>query len=227
MDILFNILIAAGCFAVLGIISGILCTVFPKVKKSVVKKTVAEEKSTMKAFVKCAGKNIEKRYTFSDTPDCATADSLYGGMTKCRFACLGMGSCKNVCPQGAISLKDGVAYISAALCDGCGKCADACPRGIIELVDEERCVNIACSNRDEALYVEKMCDAGCIACGQCVNNCEYGAILIEDNLAVIDYEKCIFCGRCAEVCPKKIIAAPKVYEAFDESEYFAISEEVK
>ena len=28
-----------------------------------------------------------------------------------------------------------------------------------------------------------------------------------DNLAVIDYSKCVDCGLCATVCPKKLIDA--------------------
>lgn len=226
MDILINILIAAGCFAVLGIITGILSAAFPKAEKQGSKKAPKEEKRDKRAFVRCAGKNIEKRYTFSDTPDCATADTLYGGATKCRFACLGMGTCAAVCPRGAILMKDGIAVVDALRCDGCGKCAEVCPRGIIELIPENREVNVLCRSTEEALYLEKMCDTGCIGCSLCVNNCEYGAISVEDNLAVIDYEKCTACGKCAEVCPRGIIVAPKVEEDFDENEYFEISEEL-
>ena len=38
-----------------------------------------------------------------------------------------------------------------------------------------------------------------------MRNCEQGAIRLENNLAVIDYDKCISCGKCAEKCPVKAI----------------------
>lgn len=35
----------------------------------------------------------------------------------------------------------------------------------------------------------------------CEKNCPKDAIHVEDNLARIDYEKCINCGKCVSVCP--------------------------
>ena len=32
-----------------------------------------------------------------------------------------------------------------------------------------------------------------------------GAIMMEDNLPIIDYKKCIACGKCVEKCPTKVI----------------------
>ncbi|MCM8762145.1 MAG: 4Fe-4S binding protein, partial [Candidatus Omnitrophica bacterium] len=39
----------------------------------------------------------------------------------------------------------------------------------------------------------------------CVKVCPQQAITLQNNLAVIDYEKCDNCGRCVEECPRKII----------------------
>ena len=36
-------------------------------------------------------------------------------------------------------------------------------------------------------------------------NGQAGAIKLENNLAIVDYEKCDGCGTCKEVCPKKCI----------------------
>ena len=35
--------------------------------------------------------------------------------------------------------------------------------------------------------------------------CPEGAIAMDNNLPVIDYEKCTGCGTCAGVCPAKCI----------------------
>ncbi|MDR3179288.1 MAG: 4Fe-4S binding protein [Holosporaceae bacterium] len=42
---------------------------------------------------------------------------------KCKRCC----SCKEVCPVGAVSEKDGVMVIDESICLGCGCCAASCP----------------------------------------------------------------------------------------------------
>ncbi|MDR3151694.1 MAG: 4Fe-4S binding protein [Holosporaceae bacterium] len=41
-------------------------------------------------------------------------------------------SCTEVCPVGAVTIKDGVAVIDDSLCLNCGCCAAACPVKAIE-----------------------------------------------------------------------------------------------
>lgn len=43
--------------------------------------------------------------------------------------CVGCGGCMAVCPQKAISLRDGKAVVDRALCRGCGGCVAVCPVG--------------------------------------------------------------------------------------------------
>lgn len=42
----------------------------------------------------------------------------------------------------------------------------------------------------------------CIACGDCVEACPVGAIVMVDEVAVIDMGECIRCGTCHGACPQ-------------------------
>ncbi len=48
--------------------------------------------------------------------------------------CTGCGICKDVCPQHAIAIKNGLALVNDDLCIQCGTCADVCPAGAIREV---------------------------------------------------------------------------------------------
>lgn len=49
------------------------------------------------------------------------------------------------------------------------------------------------------------CTYGCLGFGDCTRACNYDAIQVVDGLATVDYEKCVGCGACANVCPRNII----------------------
>lgn len=50
--------------------------------------------------------------------------------------CSGCGACVDVCPAGAIAIRDGVANIDQELCTECEACAAACVEGAILTVTE-------------------------------------------------------------------------------------------
>lgn len=52
----------------------------------------------------------------------------------------------------------------------------------------------------------KVCTYSCVGYGTCVEACAFDAIHINDEgIAVVDVEKCVACGKCAEVCPRQVI----------------------
>ena len=130
---------------------------------------------------------------------------MQGGPLECSYGCLGMGTCKAVCPYDAIEIVDGVAKVMSDKCKACGKCVAACPRGIINIVSFDQDVFVSCSNHNKGAELRSMCNIGCIGCSLCVKNCEFDAIHVDNFLAHIDYDKCTNCGKCATVCPRKLI----------------------
>jgi Fe-S-cluster-containing hydrogenase component 2 len=127
---------------------------------------------------------------------------FFQGKGKCDFGCLGFGDCANVCPFGAIEIRDDLARINRSLCVGCGKCLSACPNKLITLISETKKVAVACSNVEKGALTRKACTHGCIGCLKCQKTCPSEAIKIENGyLARIDYEKCTDCGECTAVCP--------------------------
>ena len=85
-------------------------------------------------------------------------------------------------------------------CTGCGLCIKACPKRIIVMRPQKRQIYVACKSLDTGLLTMKACDQGCIACGKCVDVCKFDAINVENNLAVMNYEKCTQCGLCEKAC---------------------------
>lgn len=155
------------------------------------------------ALVRCGGCTDKTacKLTYRGVSSCKAANQFYGGDRKCRFGCLGYGDCEAVCEYHAISIVDGLCRINPALCRGCGKCVKACPKGIIGLFDGSTRGIVRCASHDKGAVVRKACTAGCIGCMKCTKVCTHDAIKVENNLAVIDPQKCVGCGDCAANCP--------------------------
>ncbi len=173
----------------------------------------AQDVTEMAAYVSCNGncKATKKVTEYEGITSCAALSKLYGGNNACNYGCLGLGDCANVCPVGAICLKDGIAHVDYRVCVGCGMCIKTCPKNLIRFVPLASPVAIMCSNREKGAVALKKCKNACIACKKCENTCPSGAIKVIDNLAQIDYGKCIACLKCAEVCPTGVIKTKETY----------------
>ncbi|MGI6152536.1 MAG: 4Fe-4S binding protein [Christensenellaceae bacterium] len=158
------------------------------------------------ARIMCVGSNGHNvnKFEYNGAQDCRAAYATAAGFKACRFACLGLGTCAKVCKFGAITMgKEGIAYIDEDKCTGCGRCVEQCPRDSIAVLDRDVDVYAGCTNKDKGKPVTEVCTAGCIGCGICAKSCPFGAIVMEDNLPVIDPEKCRSCWVCVEKCPRK------------------------
>ena len=138
--------------------------------------------------------------------------NLYGGDTGCPFGCLGCGDCVRACQFGAISIdpQTGLPVVDEEKCTACGSCVKACPRNIIELRKKGpkgRRMVVECVNKDKGAVARKACKNACIGCGKCQKVCEFDAIVVENNVAYIDFTKCRLCRKCEAECPTGAIHA--------------------
>ncbi len=171
---------------------------------------LAIDAAPKKALPHCGG-NSEEAYSYSGVATCKGASQLLSGNKKCPYACLGLGDCAAVCPEGAITIdpERHVATVDWNKCTGCGICTKECPRGVIELVPattkvEHRCLYFPLRN----IPGRERCEAGCTHCMRCFRACENGAITWnkEKGIPEFDAEKCVLCMKCVEECPPKCLA---------------------
>ena len=159
------------------------------------------------ALIHCLGSYdfTTDKMEYDGIMSCAAAAQLAGGITSCRFGCMGLGDCMNACAYNAINICNGVAAINPDRCKGCSMCVKACPKGLISFVPLKNQAVVRCSNCDKGAATNKVCGIGCIGCTKCVRVCEFDAVKIVDSHAVVDPEKCTACGKCVEVCPRHVI----------------------
>jgi Na+-translocating ferredoxin:NAD+ oxidoreductase RNF subunit RnfB len=159
------------------------------------------------AVIHCGGDchTTKMRFIYKGVQSCRAANGFYSGSESCSYGCLAYGDCIEVCPEGAITIVDRLAQIDKNRCVGCGLCMKECPCGVIGMRDRGKKVDVRCSSKDPGKVVKASCSAGCIGCKICEKNCPEKAIMVENNLARIDYEKCTSCGLCVTKCPTKAI----------------------
>ncbi len=192
----------------------VACTV--KCKKKIIVDThhdLTKLKETV-AFVGCSSGKAGGVFRREKLESCLNAvikgDPLALGL--CSTGCCGLGDCEKVCRFGAISVKEGCAWVDPEKCVGCGDCVYACPRGIIRMIPYQGTKLVPCSSTDDYEDKAQVCDSACIACGDCAANCPGGAITIQERHAVIDPLICENCQICQYMCPRKIIVEQPVEE---------------
>ena len=176
-------------FAALGLLAGILLSVFSKI--------FAVEKDN----------RIDKIKEVLPNANCGACG--FSGCEAYATAIVNDGAKTGLCIPGGdatsqkISDIMGVAFEDIIECKAVVRCNGKCnvtkDKYIYEGAD-----SCAASN---ALYSgKKQCTAGCLGLGDCVKACKFEAIKIIDNVAVIDREKCTGCGMCKEACPNDLIS---------------------
>lgn len=110
--------------------------------------------------------------------------------------------CREVCPRGAISMKNGKSVIDQEKCIRCGKCKNVCPYDAIS--HQMRPCLAHCGVN--AIYSDQKGRAcidndKCVSCGQCMVSCPFGAIA--DKSQIFQLIRAIQSGRkiIAQVAP--------------------------
>ncbi|NQT28801.1 MAG: RnfABCDGE type electron transport complex subunit B [Candidatus Omnitrophica bacterium] len=139
----------------------------------------------------CSAKKGEKKASSKYLgPNTCQAANLSGGMIDCVYGCLALDDCLRVCPVDALGLFEQSIHVDFKKCTGCGACLKACPRNLFELVPIKKGLpvyNVACSNKETAPGVRKVCNKGCIGCALCTK-IENSPYQMRDNLSVINYD---------------------------------------
>lgn len=154
-----------------------------------------EQKERLVAVVFCQGDDEAAKFpgVYRGIEDCAAAIYSQDVSKRCKYGCVGMGSCVRSCPFDAIHLSEGgIPYVDAVKCTACGNCVRACPRDLIELHPVSHNTFVYCKSQDPGPVARKVCSKACIACRLCVKaaatdeNAE--AVTMNGNLAVVTPE---------------------------------------
>jgi electron transport complex protein RnfB len=151
-----------------------------------------EDKEKLVAVVFCQGDSEAAGFPgeFHGIPDCAAAVYSQDVAKRCKFGCIGLGSCVRSCPFDAIHMSDtGIPYVEADKCTACGNCVAACPRDLIELHPVSYEAFVFCKSQDSGPIARQVCKKSCIACKICVK-----AAAVDENSEAVSMN-----GNLAEV----------------------------
>jgi len=178
-----------------------------------------KERDPFVAVVRCAGSFDVRKQTnvYDGAANCTIASTLYSGDKGCAYGCVGLGECVEACDFEAMYMdpKTGLPVIIDDKCTACNACVTTCPKDIIQLWPKGRKdqrIYVACINEEKGGVARKECSVACSGCSKCVDECKFDAITIENNLAVIDYDKCKLCAKCIVACDMRNIAGDNIPE---------------
>ena len=67
------------------------------------------------------------------------------------------------------------------------------------------CARRIISKQEERKMAAVVDKEKCLGCGACAEGCPVEAIKVVDDKAVVDKDTCVGCGACADTCPAEAI----------------------
>lgn len=137
--------------------------------------------------------------------------------------CTGCQLCVAACPNGVLRPSSGLttlmqpeaSYERGYCRPECTKCSEVCPAGAIQKIDlaEKSSIQVG-----HAVWIKENCVplTDGVECGNCARHCPAGAITMvpsdPDNadspkIPIVNEERCIGCGACENLCPKRPFSA--------------------
>lgn len=183
-----------------------------------------EDTEKLVAVVLCRGDKEASSFPgdYQGIEDCAAALASQDVAKRCKFGCVGLGSCVAACPFDAIRMgTKGIPIVDAEKCTACGNCVAACPRDLIELHPVSRKGLVYCKSKDAGPVARKVCGNACIACRLCVKAAEKDenpdAVRMEGTLAVVNTDPYTAKPEYGAKCPT---GAYNVWENLENTEAF-------
>lgn len=206
---LLHIVMACALVFALGALVALLFFILPDRSTVVPEAPEARRKRSqrLRAVAACAGPGATARiHRYAGYGDCRLLRSIYNGDRRCQDSCLGLGTCRALCPRGAIlSGPDGAPTVTDD-CDGCGLCVRECPSGVLKLLRTSADYYVRCVSKSEAPAARtSFCASACTACGLCVRTSVGAGFAVRGGLAVVDYAAKGDRGPGAESCPTRCI----------------------
>lgn len=184
-----KIIVPIYLFVGLGVMSGILLSVFSKIF------SVKTDERVENIILNLPGLNCGacgfsgcENYAQSIVKDNTSTNKCIPG---------GEETSKKLSDIIGISFENVVKNIAYVSCNG--KVPNA-TSSVYDYSGENTCV--ACNTYYQG---KGTCKFSCLGYGDCVKKCNYGAISIIDNVSVIDANLCVGCTLCVASCPKGII----------------------
>lgn len=201
MELLQQILLPVGIFVGLGLLAGLLLSIFSKI------------------FAVKTDERVEKVIAALPGLNCGVCG--FSGCENYAKEIVNNGAATNRCvPGGDRASKEisdilGTQFEDVAERVAFVSCNGKVPNATHDSYDYQGEPTCAACNM---YYRGKgVCDYGCIGYGDCVKQCAYEAISIVDEVALVNPSRCIGCTMCAKACPKDLIhmryATQNVYVA--------------
>lgn len=176
-------------FAAMGLLSGIALT------------------AVSKAFEVKTDERIEQINDVLPQANCGACG--YAGCADYADAIINKNAPTNMCRPGGTKVADAISKITGGASEevipltAVLHCSGDCTATGIKY---EFTGLKTCSSVKRFYSGNSTCSFGCVGFGDCMSVCEFNAISVRDDIAHIDSDLCMACGKCAQACPNGLIS---------------------